>query len=295
MITAIILSKDKAPQLHLLIESLQRNGGNLFDIRVIYEFSNAVFEEGYEKTREFFFYKDRYGLDFPIKWFPRQHENISLDIMEHLLPYRDLTCVFNDENIMFDRLASYKKIMKLFRTNDISALSLRLGNNTIIQNAYSANDYFINKPETGEFILDHFMLWDASLVKPFTNFSMPFSHNGHVYTTKLINFILERTPIDAIENFEKNLQDNLYMGAFSGFIPPNMACPEYSVAITNSAKRVSGESDFGVSDFGLNDRYLSGSTISYDFFDFTHISKPYQEFITRFEREDYLQYSRAGG
>ena len=37
MITAIILSKDKASQLHLLIESLQKNGGNLFDIRVIYE------------------------------------------------------------------------------------------------------------------------------------------------------------------------------------------------------------------------------------------------------------------
>ena len=295
MITAIILSKDKAPQLHLLIESLQRNGGNLFDIRVIYESTSAVFDDGYEKTKEFFFYKDRYGLNFPIRWFPRQHENISLDIMEHLRPDRDLTCVFNDENIMFDRPASYKKTMDLFRTNDISALSLRLGNNTVIQNAYSVNDYFINKPESGEFVLDSFMLWDASLVKPFTNFSMPFSHNGHIYTTKLINFILERTPIDAIEDFEKNLQDNLYMGAFAGFIPPNMASLEYSIAITNSAKRVSGESDFGVSDFGLNDRYLSGSTISYDFFDFRHISKPYQEFITRFEREDYLQYSRASG
>ena len=295
MITAIILSKDKASQLHLLIESLQKNGGNLFDIRVIYEASTVVFEEGYEKTREFFFYKDRYGVDFPIKWFRREHENISLYIMEHLNPYRDLTCVFNDENIMFDRLASYTKIMELFRTNDISALSLRIGNNTVIQNAYSANDYFIHKPESGEFVLDDFMLWDASLVKPFTNFAMPFSHNGHIYTTKLINFILERTSIDSIENFEKNLQDNLYMGAFSGFIPPNMACPEYSVAITNSAKRVSGDSDFGVSDFALNDRYLSGYTISYDFFDFRHISKPYQEFITRFEREDHLQYSRASG
>jgi len=295
MITAIILSKDKASQLHLLLESLQRNSGNLFDIRVIYESSNAVFEEGYEKTREFFYYKDRYGLNFPVKWFQRQHENISLDIMEHLRPYRDLTCVFYDENIMFNRPVSYKKTMELFRTNDVSALSLRLGNNTVIQNAYSVNDYFINKPESGKFALDKFMLWDASLVKPFTNFAMPFSHNGHIYTTKLINFILERTPIDSIDNFEKNLQDNLYMGAFSGFIPPNMASLEYSITITNSAKRVSGESDFGVSDFGLNDRYLSGNTISYDFFDFRHISKPYQEFITRFEREDYLQYSRASG
>ena len=294
MITAIILSKDKAAQLHLLLESIQKNSGNLFNIKVVYESSNAVFEEGYNKTKEEFFYKDRYGLNFPIKWFPRNHDNLSLDILEHLSFSRDLTCVLNDENIVFNRLPSYAKIMELFRTNAISALSLRLGNNTVIQNAYNINDYFIDKPSEGEFILDKFMLWDASLVKPFTNFSMPFSHNGHVYTTKLINFILERTNIKNIDDFEKSLQDNLYMGAFAGFIPPHLSCLEYSAVINNSPKKVSDEvaSDFGTSDFGLNDRYLSGSKIEYDFFDFKHISKPFEEFITRFKREDYMQYGR---
>ena len=294
MITAIILSKDKAAQLHLLLESIQKNSGNLFDIKVIYEFSSPIFEEGYRKIKEEFFYKDRYGLNFPIKWFERQHENLSFDILERLSFDRDLTCVFNDENIVFDRLPSYKKIMELFRTNDISALSLRLGNNTVIQNAYSSNDYFIDKPSEGEFILDKFMLWDASLVNPFTNFAMPFSHNGHVYTTKLINFILERTEIKDVNEFEKALQDNLYMGAFTGFIPPNMSCLEYSATINNSPNKVSDEieSDFGTSDFGLNDRYLSGSRIDYNFFDFKHMSKPYEEFITRFKREDYMQYGR---
>jgi len=294
MITAIILSKDRASQLHLLLESLQRNSTNLFDIKVIYEATNVVFEEGYQKTKEEFFYKDRYGLDFPIKWFTRNHENLSLDILERLSFSRDLTCIFNDENIVFNRLPSYKKIMGLFRTNAISALSLRLGNNTVIQNAYSPNDYFIDKPPEGDFVLDKFMLWDASLVKPFTNFAMPFSHNGHAYTTKLINFILERTKIENIDDFEKSLQDNLYMGAFAGFIPPQMSCLEYSAVINNSSKKVSDEaaSNFGTSDFGLNDRYLSGSRIDYDFFDFKHISKPFEEFITRFKREDYMQYGR---
>ena len=294
MITAIILSKDKAAQLHLLLESIQKNSGNLFNVKVIYEVSSPVFEEGYKKIREEFFYKDRYGLYFPVKWFERQHENLSLDILECLSFNRDLTCIFNDENIVFDRPASYKKVMELFRTNAISALSLRLGNNTVIQNAYNTNGYFIDKPSEGEFILDKFMLWNASLVKPFTNFAMPFSHNGHIYTTKLINFILERTKIENINDFEKSLQDNLYMGAFAGFIPPYMSCLEYSTVINNSSKKVSDEtaSDFGTSDFGLNDRYLSGSKIDYDFFDFKHISKPYEEFITRFKREDYMQYGR---
>jgi len=294
MITAIILSKDKAPQLHLLLESLQKNSGNLFDIKIIYESTNQIFEDGYAKTKEEFFHKDRYGLNFPIKWFQRQHENLSLDILEALSFGRDLTCVFNDENIMFSTPPSYRKIMELFRTNAITALSLRLGNNTVIQNPYDANNYFINKPQDGKFILDKFMVWDASLVKPFTNFAMPFSNNGHVYTTKLIHFILSRTKMENIDSFEKSLQDNLYIGLFEGFIPPEMACLEYSVVIRNSSKRVSDEtpSEFGTSEFGLNDRYLSGSRIDYDFFDFKHISKPYEEFITRFKREDYMQYGR---
>ena len=96
------------------------------------------------------------------------------------------------------------------------------------------------------------------------------------------------------EGFEKALQDNLYMGAFSGSIPPEMSCLEHSIVIRNSAKKVSDEasSDFGTSEFGLNDRYLSQSVIDYDFFDFRHISKPYEEFITRFKREDYMHYGR---
>ena len=96
MITAIILSKDKAPQLHLLLESLQKNSSNLFEIKVIYEITNQIFEDGYAKTKEEFFHKDRYGTNFPIKWFQRRHENLSLDILENLSPGRDLTCVFND-------------------------------------------------------------------------------------------------------------------------------------------------------------------------------------------------------
>tara|TARA_R110002020_G_scaffold450480_2_gene664117 strand:- start:590 stop:1471 length:882 start_codon:yes stop_codon:yes gene_type:complete len=293
MITAIILSKDKASQLHLLLESLQKNSGNLFDIKVIYESTNQVFEDGYAKTKEEFFHKDRYGLNFPIRWFQRKHKNLSLDILQNLNK-RDLTCVFNDENIMFDTPASYKEIMELFRTNAISSLSLRLGNNTVIQNPYDPNNYFIDKPEDGRFALNRFMMWDASLVKPFTNFAMPFSSNGHIYTTKLIHFILSKTKVESVDDFEKNLQDNLYMGAFGGFIPPEMACLEYSVVIRNSPKRISDEtsSDFGTSDFGLNDRYLSASKIDYDFFDFKHISKPYEEFITRFKSEDYMHYGR---
>ena len=52
MINAIIFSKDKACQLELLLKSIRRNTSNLFDIKVIYEASNSVFNQGYEKLKE---------------------------------------------------------------------------------------------------------------------------------------------------------------------------------------------------------------------------------------------------
>jgi len=294
MISTIIVSEDKPAQLHLLLDSLYKNGRNLFDITVLYKYSDVAFEKGYEIVQQRFYNKYRYNYRFPIRWAERASSNLSEDLLLYLKQTRLLVCLFNDENVLFSNELSYRDVFQVFSKYNPCTLSLRLGNNTVIQNAYNINDYFIDKPSGGEFILDNFMLWDASLVKPFTNFSMPFSHNGHVYTTKLINFILEKTKIKDINDFEKALQDNLYMGAFGGFIPPSMSCLEYSAVINNSPKKVSDEieSDFGTSNFGLNDRYLSGSKIDYDFFNFKHISKPFEEFVTRFTSESYMHYGR---
>ena len=55
MINAIILSKDKACQLDLLLTSIQRNSSNLFNVKVVYESSNNSFEQGYDKVKEKFY------------------------------------------------------------------------------------------------------------------------------------------------------------------------------------------------------------------------------------------------
>jgi|TARA_R110002020_G_scaffold4233_1_gene18841 hypothetical protein len=297
MINAIILSKDKACQLELLLRSIRRNTSNLFDIKVLYEASNAVFNEGYEQLKGETFYHTKRDVNLPVKWYERTKENISEDIIGILNEDRDLTCFFSDEDILFSRPPSYKEIVTLFRDKPVTALSFRLGNNTIIQNPYSQQEYFVDKPTDGEFLFDKFLFWNASDLKPFTNFAIPFSSHGHVHTTKLTKFILEQTEINDLENFEKSLQDNLYAGVFGSAIPPYMACLEYSILITNIAEKVSDpkEFEYGIKDFGMNERYLQDYKIDYDFFNFDGISKPFQQFITRFHREDYMHYSRESG
>jgi len=289
MITTIILSKDRPAQLRLLLDSLQINGGNLFDITVLYDYTDDLFLRGYTKTQNHFYNKHMSNVNFPIKWKLRTSPNINEDIYKCALQGRDLFCIFNDENILFDRVASYKLIKKLFKTYVLSSLSLRLGNNTVIQNPYEREGYFSPLPEEGSFVFDRFLLWNATDVENYTNFAMPFSTNGHIYHKSILTNALKKCHVQDIEDFEKTMQDNLYNGSFSG-TPPLMACPEYSVSLHNSMVKLTETetSNLDISIDTVNARYLKGNVIDYNAFDFTHVSKPYQDFTATFYNEDNL-------
>ena len=202
MISALILSKDRPCQLHLLLESIQKNTSNLFDITVIYDANGEEMEKGYDFTKRYFHFKNKSGHTFPIKWIKRQSENIMLDILNCLSTARNLTCLFNDSNVVIDNLPSYKDIINLFETKPLIALSLRLGNNTIIQNPYDADGYFIDKPQGGDFLYDKYMVWDSTKIEPYTNFGMPFSINGHVYYTDFLAHSVLDVEIEDFQDFE---------------------------------------------------------------------------------------------
>lgn len=293
MISTIIVSNNKPPQLRLLLDSLQINGGNLFDITVLYDYTDDLFLQGYVKTQNHFFYKHFYDVNFPIKWKARRSSNLSLDIAKCLSNSRDLVCIFNDEDILFNRVAPYRLIRRLFNEYSLSTLSLRLGNNTVIQNPYERESYFASIPKEGEFVFDKFLVWDASTIDSYTNFAMPFSSNGHIYHKDVILNVLQQVPIENVEDFEKVMQDKLYSGGFDGKVPPLMACPEYSVVIHNALMKLTEteESRLDISLESVNARYLKNNIIDYFSFDFSSISKPYEEFLVKFHDENNLHHS----
>tara|TARA_R100000329_G_scaffold101316_1_gene83564 strand:- start:170 stop:1066 length:897 start_codon:yes stop_codon:yes gene_type:complete len=294
MISAIVFSKDNPARLHLLLESIHRTNGNIFDITVLYECSSQEMVEGYDFAKRYFYYKNKSGFHFPVRWKQRESENITLDLLECLATSRNLVCILNDENIFYSSIPSYKKITKLFQENLLSSLSLRLGNNTIIQNPYMSEAYFIDKPKKGDFIDDTFMVWNASEVYPYTNFAIPFSINGHIYYTDfLANWVLD-IELNDYEDFESVMQKRLYADLIDK-VPPTMASLEYSAVINNSNRKISDENpkntDLGVGRRSMNVRYLDGYLIDYNSFNFSHISKPFEDFALRFKHEDYMYYS----
>ena len=54
MINTIIFSFDRACQLHLLLESIEKNAKNTFNINILYKFSNDEFKKGYELLKSKF-------------------------------------------------------------------------------------------------------------------------------------------------------------------------------------------------------------------------------------------------
>ena len=283
MITTVVISKDKPAQLHLLIDSLQKYGSNLFNITVLFEASSEHFLDGYKKAQEHFYRKSKRDHTFPIRWKERNGLNLSLQIIECGMSKGDLICLLNDENILFGYLHPYKLIKKLFDLNSLCCLSLRLGNNTIIQNAHDREDYFVDLPSEGEFLYDSFLVWDATKINPYTNFAIPFSTDGHVYHKNVLFNVLGRVPVEEYESFEHQIQQTLYSGAFENHVPPLMSCLEYSKVIRNSASKISDKvpNELGVSLETINERYLRGSVIDHSFFNF-NVHKPHQDFIVRF-------------
>ena len=234
MISALILSKDRPCQLHLLLESIQRNTSNLFDITVVYEADGEEMEKGYDFTKRYFHFKDKLGHTFPIKW-------------------------------------------------------------KIIQNPYGPDGYFIDKPQEGDFLYDKYMVWDPTKIEPYTNFAIPFSINGHIYNTSFLSRSILGVKIKDFQDFETLMQKGLYNGSIKN-VPRLMASLEYSTVIHNSNKKVSDDqrSGLGISLEDINERYLAGMMIDYEHFDFTHVSKPFQDFILKFKHEDYMHYSYTG-
>ena len=292
MISTVIVSEDKPAQLNLLLDSLYQNGRNLFDITVLYKYSSPELQKGYMVAQQRFYQKHRYSHKYPVRWAERESTNLSDDLLFYLKNARLLTCIFNDQNVLFSNDLSYRIVFELFSKYNPCTLSLRLGNNTVIQNPYENEDYLADIPSEGEFVLDKFLAWDATLIEPYTNFAIPFSTNGHIYRSSVLKDVLESsTPIYGKADFEVTLQKMLYEGNLSKKVPYLMSCPEYSMVIHNSINRIhdkgvkEDEIEPGITDEDINERYLKGKTIDYKQFDFKHISKPFQEFMVTFHED----------
>ena len=279
MISTIIFSRDRANQLSLLLDSISKNGSNLFDMTIIYNASSDAFQDGYNILQ------DQYE---EIVWVkqqspPSDFREISLQAIKNSGEY---ICFFVDDNILYRKiettLESIDAMFKYFDTQQkqLLCLSLRLGSNTSVQNEYKNKECPF--PQNIMAVDNLYAVWDWTMLPKHTNFAYPFSVDGHVYRR---DQVLEMVTYDF--DTPNGLEGS---GKFDVSLPNLMACFDDS-ALVNSPINIVGSSEneagnkYGRALEELNDLFLSGHAIDLDSMDFSEVRGCHQEIQYQFKGE----------
>lgn len=268
MAHAIVLSKDRAAQVHLCLEALQSNAGHIFpNVSVIYHTSNDEFKDGYEIAKK----------HFPtVNWI--MQDSYYNNIMETLNETFKLTSFLTDDDIVYRTVpSSLNQIEANFNELDeLGTFSLRLGLNTYIQDPYISSH--IIQPTSGfRYVNDRMIMWNWTECPPYGNFGYPLSVDGHIFWTTEIKSILGECRFNNPNQQEVAMQSKLSM------LSPLMMSFEQSVVINTPLNRVqdtcmnrAGEIH-GQTAESLNKKYLEGYTLNLDSIDFSNIIGCHQE------------------
>jgi len=261
----IIFSKNRASQLHLLLESLEKNSKDLFDtIFVIYTYTEKDYLDGYNKIIEKF---PKVSFVIENDFFKDSMKLVSNNSFEY-------TTFMVDDNVFYKELPiNREKIFNLFNDQNkpISCFSLRLGLNC--NYSHPANlSYTIGNYET----VDDFIKININEQK--VDFAYPLSVDGHIFKTDFIKSCLSSIGLFSNPNtLESKLQYLLNR------IDKNMCFLKESVLvgipnnIVNNTHKNRRGLKFYFSEKDLNIKYNNGETINLEGLDFSDINGPHKE------------------
>ena len=274
MINIIIFSKDRAMQLHLLLESILLN----FDVEdyklnILYKASNDEFNRGYNIIRDLF-------PQFNYK----KEESFKSDLLS-LLHDSEYTVFFTDDDIIYKPLKITKnEINNIFTFSNANCFSLRLGLNTT--NCYTMQRLNkLNKYDT------HSFYHDISLIEPIiswkvkdgtNDYAYPMSVDGHIFRTNYIKILCESIDYTNPNTFEALL---------SNFSNPEMVISSYeeSKIVNSPINKVQNVFDnlaginYGYSAEDLNEMFLDGVSFNLEKMNFNDIKGCHQEIQTFFK------------
>ncbi len=269
MITSIVLSKDRACQLQLTLDSIFANLPDCFSINVLYEYSSSDFKEGYEKLIK------EWPIDYRVN-FVKQN-NFKENVLELCNEGHSYICFFTDDDIVYSRIKEFD-VDSLFNTHDLGCFSLRLGRNTYMQDPYRKIGVVF--PEQG-YLSGDMVFWDFTTVNnsPYgkdTNFGYPLSLDGHIFKKEVVVPWMSEIEYDQPNALEARLQKK------NDEMPVNMGCFVDSrvvntpLNLVGSSENMAGEF-FGQSLKELNDMYLEGKRIDLSKMDFSNVIGCHQE------------------
>ena len=266
-INAVIFSKDRASQLHLLLESIHKNAPYLFNLNVLYTSSSPEFEKGYDILKDMC-KTNLWNVNFV------KESNFKEDLMSLIKSDYKYTTFFTDDDVLFGEI-DYATIENSLLDENVFCFSLRLGKNTTFCYTMNVPNQIVVSEET-----ENTVAWDWQ--KSWYDFGYPLSVDGHIFRTKEIsklskslNFSNPNTyeaALQIYETFPRNLMESYQQSKLVG-IPANV--------VQNVFPNKNGEK-FGFSVENLNEKFINGVYIDLEILDFSDIKGCHQEIEYKF-------------
>lgn len=192
MINGLILSKNRACQLRLLLESIKVNAPNLLDeIKIIYTSSDEDFAKGYEKL------KSEQILPY-ITW--EEEKDFVPDFLNALKTCKsEYICGIVDDCVIYKRLPTSGKEIEETFSDEVFCFSLRLGLNTVTQNYLMPNNVVeLQKYQQNPYCVK----WDWKEWSSKLNYGYPISLDGHIFRTKEISDLSHKFEFEYLRQWE---------------------------------------------------------------------------------------------
>lgn len=270
----VIVSKDRAAQAELCLVSLIKNANWLFDkVTLLYVSSTLEFEKGYHLL-----HKRMVGVYEPYWLEFRKEMSFKEDILETVnVKEYDYTCFLTDDLIIYRKTkVTINEIETAMETPNVGCITLRLGNNTVIQDQY--NGQKCTMPQSVGFIENTpFVYWNWKEIPRFTNFAYPLSVDGHIFKTPYIVDVMKNTDFFNPNSLEGNWQKHVES------CPKLMCSLPNSIIVNTPLNRVQDTAPnkagewFGMSAKDMNTKYLNNLVIDLNNIDFSGVRGCHQE------------------
>lgn len=267
-INAVVFSSDNAAQLNLLLESFKKNADEVFDISVIYSYSDEEYKRGYEIITQNQIYGD-------VNFLPKA-ENIKDQVLEIIKEGEEYFSFFLDDDIIYRKVKFMDIISHIDSDDDVACFSLRLGENTIHCYTLDTNNVLHDIQFDGEL-----MSWDWSL--HYLDFGYPLAINGHIFRRSDIFKLVKKSKFTNVDELEMALFD------FAEMFPRNkMASYRHSALVGVPIGRVQQSieeelsaafkrTQAGVVRKKMNKKFLDNTFINLESIDFSDIIGCHQE------------------
>jgi SAM-dependent methyltransferase len=298
MINLTIFSKNRASQLHLLLESIKKYAIDVFqNVDIIYCHTDENYKKGYEQLKQCNILKN-------VTWIKELNfRNEFLNSVEKL-PYS--CCLVDDA--MFFRNITESEIQTIYQSlDDPNVLAFLLGVGKNISYCYTANCQAVQPQFTNH---DGYITWNWREVQNNSEFKCPFMVVGNVYKREILSNYLNNIQTDQLFPIQGKL---VACGEFSNpnsieaalqltyqYSNRGIEVKENELASWNQScivvhpmnlvQTVSSNQTCGMGFKELNNLYLQGKVIDLNAFDFTNIYSLHMEFNMTFNNTQKMDY-----